>query len=78
MYLAHIQYVCLVMSKAYIENCFDDIRAYGSVIEARLDDTGLNKEELIADNERNLAQCQLHQLPYVLIDKAYEVDWREI
>lgn len=72
-YLANIRYVCLVMSQSYIENHFADIVAYGSVIESRLDDSDLDKEELIAENEYNLAQCITHSLPYILIDKTYEV-----
>ena len=46
-YLEHIQYVCLVMSRQYIETHFDVIRAYANVIEQRLDDTDLSKEALI-------------------------------
>ena len=70
-YLEHIQYVCLVMSKNYIENHFTDIRKYANVIENRLDDSGLGKENLIGENEHNLAQCIAHNLPYILIDKEY-------
>ena len=72
-YLENIQYVCLVMSQSYIENHFADIQSYANVIEQRLDDSGLNKEALIAENEHNLAQCIAHNLPYILIDKTYEV-----
>lgn len=70
--LAHIRYVCLVMSQAYIENHFADIQAYASVIENRLDDSDLNKEELIAENTYNLAQCALHNCDYMLIDRSYD------
>ena len=73
-YLQNIQYVCLVMSRAYIENHFDDIKAYANVIESRVDDSDLSMEELIADNERNLAQCIACNLPYILIEKSYEVE----
>ena len=72
-YLENIQYVCLVMSQSYIENHFADIQAHASVIEQRLDDSDLNKEELIAENAYNLAQCVAHNLPYILIDGEYEV-----
>ena len=37
-YLKEIRYLCLVMSKSYIEEHFADIRAYANVIEERLDD----------------------------------------
>ena len=71
-YLDNIRYVCLVMSQSYIENHFADILAYGSVIESRLDDF-VDKAELLAENAQNLAQCQAHNLPYILIDETYEV-----
>lgn len=73
-YLDSIRYVCLVMSRQYIENHFADIQFYANVIETRLDDSDLNREVLIAENEHNLAQCIAHNLPYILIDKAYEVE----
>ena len=70
-YSEHIQYVCLVMSRRYIEEHFADIQGYASVIERRLDDSDLSKENLIAENEANLAQCKSCNLPYILIDKEY-------
>ena len=73
-YLGNIQYVCLVMSQKYIENHFADIQGYASVIESRLDDSHLDKEDLISQNEYNLAQSIAHNLPYILIDDEYEVE----
>ena len=72
-YLEHIRYVCLVMSREYIENHFEDIQAYASVIEQRLDDSSLEPQSLIAENEENLAQCIARNLPYILIDENYTV-----
>lgn len=72
-YLKNIRYTCLVMSRRYIEDHFDDIRAYENVIEKRLCDFDLRKDEFIAENAYNLAQCRVHNLPYLLIDQAYEV-----
>ena len=72
-YLENIRYVCLVMSRRYIEKRFEDIKRYASVIENRLDDSDLDQEELIAENESNLAQCVSRALPYILIEKEYEV-----
>lgn len=72
-YLDNIRYVCLVMSRQYIENHFADIRGYANVIERRLDDSDLNKEELIAKNAYNFAQCMAYDLPYVLIDGEYKL-----
>ena len=73
-YLENIRYVCLVMSRRYIENHFADIQSYASVIENRMDDSQLSKEALIAENEYNLAQCTAHNLPYILINEEYEVE----
>lgn len=73
-YLENIRYICLVMSRQYIENHFDDIVKYANVIELRLDDSDLNIKELIAQNEHNLNRCIVHNLPYILIDKEYEVE----
>ncbi|MBQ8768247.1 MAG: adenylate kinase [Oscillospiraceae bacterium] len=72
-YLQDIQYTCLVMSRQYIENHFDDIVEKASVIEQRLDDSGISKEKLIAENENNLSQCITHKLPYILVDGEYSV-----
>ena len=72
-YLAEIHYTCLVMTRQYIETHFADIKAYANVIELRLDDD-VEKETLIAENEENLARCKAQNLPYILIDKSYEVE----
>ena len=72
-YLEHIQYLCLVMSRQYIEMHFAQIQAFANVIERRLDDSGLSKEELIAENEHNLARCKAFDLPYYLIDGEYDL-----
>ena len=70
-YLEQIRYVCLVMSRQYIENHFADIRGYANVMEQRLDDSDLRMEDLIAENEDNLAQCVAHHCKYILIEEAY-------
>lgn len=70
-YLSQIQYLCLVMSRQYIENHFADIQGYANIIENRLDDSALNKEELISENEYNLSQCVANKLPYIWIDEEY-------
>ena len=71
-YLEDIRFVCLVMSRSYVENHFADIVANASIIEHRLDDSDLNKEELIAENEHNLSQCIAHQCDYIFIDASYD------
>ena len=69
-YLAQIKYVCLAMSKAYIEKHFDDIVKYANVIEQRLQDE-VSKEALIAENEYNIAQCAAYNLACIQIDGEY-------
>ena len=73
-YLQHIRYLCLVFSKNYIENHFADIAAYGSVIEKRLDDSCLDKQELIRENEKNLSLCRQFHCPYILIEEDYQAE----
>lgn len=73
-YLKQIRYLCLVLSREYIETHFEDIRKFANVIEQRLDDTTLCKEELIAQNEHNLTQCKAYNCPYALVDGAYEIE----
>lgn len=70
-YLEDIRYCCLVMTRHYIENHFADIRNHASDIEDRLDDSGLDAQELIGENERNLAACVEHGCPYILIEDTY-------
>ena len=72
-YLAEIHYTCLVMTRQYIETHFADIKDYANAIEQRLDDD-VEKETLIAENAENLARCKAQNLPYILIDKSYEVE----
>ena len=72
-YLEHIRYLCLIMSRQYIENHFSDILAYENVIEHRFADTDLAKEDLIAENEYNLAQCKKHHLDHILIHNHYDL-----
>lgn len=73
-YLEEIRYICLVMSENYIQNRFDDIRKYGSVIEERMDDDYCTKANLFRDNAETLRQCQEHDCDYWLIDREYDVD----
>jgi hypothetical protein len=72
-YLEEIRYVCLVMTRRYIREHFADIREKANVIERRLDDSGLDPEQLAAENEENLARCLAHGLEYILIDGEYDL-----
>lgn len=73
-YLDNIRFCCLVMSESYIENHFDDIKGYASVIENRLDDEYCTMESVLEDNARVLKLAQIHQVNYVLIDDRYEIN----
>ena len=73
-YLQHIRYLCLILSDAYIRGHFDDIVNYGSVIERRLDDSGLSKETLIRENGENLALCRQFGCGYLLVEDNYDTD----
>ena len=77
-YLRHIRYRCLIMSQAYIEDHFEDIRRHGNDIEQRLDDSGLNKEELIEENRRNLEACRIYGCAFILLDEGYDIPLENI
>ncbi len=73
-YLNQIRFYCLVMSEKYIENHFDDIRKFASVIENRLDDEGCTLETVLKDNAEMLEKCNRHGVEYIYIDGEYQVD----
>ena len=73
-YRRHIRYRCLILSPQYIETHFTDIQKHGNAIEKRLDDSGLDKAELIRDNERNLRLCKAYGCDYILMDDRYACD----
>lgn len=72
-YRKEIHCVCLVMSQRYIETRFEDIKNHASDIEDRMDDSGLNAQELIRENERNLELCKAFGCEYILIDDKYNI-----
>lgn len=72
-YLREIRCVWLIMTESYIRTRFSDIQCYASVVENRGDDPDLSMDELLRDNAHNLAECQRHGCPYILIDNEYEV-----
>ena len=74
-YLPYILYCCLIMTTRYIENNYSDIIKYADGIETRLDDSDLDREELIRNNEENLKACQKYDCNYLLIDDEYLVDF---
>ena len=72
-YLRYIRYLCLILSKDYIEKNFSAIQKYGSIIEKRLDDSDLDMEALIRDNEENLSMCKCYGCPYFLVEEHYDL-----
>ena len=73
-YLENIRYCCLVMSEGYIRKHFDDIKAYASVIENRLDDDDCTMESVLADNAKVLQLAKEHKVEYILIEDEYGID----
>ena len=72
-YRKEIRYVCLIMSRQYIESHFADIKKHASDIENRMDDSGLNAQELIRENAKNLELCKALGCEYILIDSEYNI-----
>ena len=73
-YKKEIDYVCLVMTKEYIQDHFNDIKIYANVIEKRLDDSYCTYDNLIKENEYNKRMCSRYGHKIVLIDKDYDID----
>lgn len=73
-YLKQIKFYCLVMTSNYIENHFDDIKAFAAIIENRGDDCWYTKEIILNDNIQNLDMCKKYGCNYILIDDNYEID----
>ena len=73
-YLDNIKYLCLVMSKKYIQTHFADIKKYANVIENRLNDEDCTMESVLKDNAQFLESAQKHNVNYVLIDDEYEIE----
>ena len=73
-YLDNIKYICLVMSKKYIQTHFDDIKKYANVIENRLNDEDCTMESVLKDNAQFLESAQKHNVNYVLIHDEYKIE----
>lgn len=71
-YLKEIKYICLIMSKSYIENNIKQITNNANVIENRLDDD-ISIKELIKDNQNYLTKCKENNLRYHLIEEEYKL-----
>ena len=71
-YLQSIQFICLAMTDAYIDNHIDNIRKHGSDIETRLFDTDNAVDSLKADNHQYINEFTRSGEPITLIDEDYE------
>lgn len=76
-YLAEIEFICLIMTRRYLETHGDDLERFGNAIEKRLFDE-IDIEGLAVENERNLASCLASDLRYCLIDDTYNVGCLEV
>lgn len=73
-YLCEIRYYCLVMSKKYINEHFEDIKSHANKIERRMNNSSYTMEAILADNMYYLNMCQKFGYDYILIDEEYFID----
>lgn len=73
-YLEDIRCVFLVMAPEYIENRFEDIQKYASIIENRGEDEDCTKEWILQINQEYHEGCVEHGCEYKLIVDKYDVD----
>lgn len=73
-YLKEIRFYCLVMSGRYIEDHFNDIKKFASVIEDRGEDEDCTLEMVRRDNAGMLEKCIRYGAEYIYIDDVYGVD----
>ena len=62
------------MSRRYILEHYDDIKAYACVIEDRQDDSYCTMDLLLRDNEHMLELARKLGVEYILLDNEYKVD----
>jgi len=72
-HLSSIYFVCLIMSKQYIEKNYNEIVAHSSIIESRMYPLDLSKEDLISMNQYYLDECRMHKTNYYLIEDHYRI-----
>ena len=71
-YLQSIQFICLAMTDAYIDNHIDDIRKHGSDIETRLYDTDFTADSLKTDNHYYINSFSQSGENIMLIEDDFE------
>ncbi len=70
-YLDKIKYICLAMSKNYINNNFDIIIEKAHIIENRGQLFSIDKDFLINENKKYIENCTKYNIPVKLIDDKY-------
>ena len=73
-YLKSIKYYCLLMSRIYIKNHYDDIKKHENIIERRLNNEDYTMEGAMKENELILELAKKHNANYILIDDEYSVN----
>ena len=73
-YLDNIRYYCLVMSKKYIEDNFDNIKKYANTVENRIDDEWCTMESVLEENDRFFKSAKKYNVNVVFNDDSYEID----
>ena len=71
-YLEHIHFLCLAFTDGYIDKHFSDIKAHGSDIEVRLDDSYCTIDNLKEDNKRIIDGFRKTNERVALIESEYE------
>lgn len=72
-YLAHVYTTFITMSKEYIEDKFQLIKDYASVIEKRPEEQ-LDMERLIKCSESFRQDCHKYNIPLIDISETFDVD----
>ena len=77
-YLQSIRFICLAFSDEYIDLHFEEIKAHGSDIETRLDDSYCSAAPLKKDNHRMIEGYQIAGEQITLITENYEDSIRSV
>ena len=64
------------MTEDYIRGNFEKIRSHANAIEERLDDSGLNMEDLIQDNKKIFEACREEEC--ILLQDTYPENLEEL
>ncbi len=77
-YLEDIRFVCLAFDREYIENNYDEILGYESVIESRIVEGDCTINELKEDNERNISGFLKMGEKVTIIESDFEEKMKDI